>query len=291
MPRLFCGGISAPALLFGIVVVAAGIRTFAGAGKMKPEELVARHVASVGSEAARAAVRNRTVTGTASVFFRLGGRGQAEGTGTVVSEGRQVRLHLSFSSLEYPGEVLICNGNDADATQISAGVRSRLSDFLHTHKLIMTEGLLGGTLSTAWPLLDLAARHPRLEYAGLKKQEGRELHELRYRAAKGAGDLGIWLYFEPQTYRHVQTRYRLVVGSQMPVSYDQSPKMIESTYTLVESFGNFETVDGITLPRSYKLSLAVNQQTSTFMADWTLAVSAITSNQDLDPQLFSLPRK
>lgn len=291
MPRISCRDISAFSCLLGILICATAIWTLAKADKIKPEELVARHLASLGTEAARAAVHNRTVTGNTGIVFRLGGRGQAEGRGAIVSEGRQVRLHMPFSALEYPGEILVCNGSDADSGQVSAGVRSRLSDFLHNHKLIMTEGLLGGTLSTAWPLLDLAARHPKLEYDGLKKQEGRELHELRYRAARGAGDTSVWLYFDPATYRHVQTRYKLVVGPQMPASYDQSPKMTESTYTLVESFDNFEIVDGITLPRAYKLSLTVNQQTSTFLADWTLAVGTITHNQQLDPKMFSLPGK
>jgi hypothetical protein len=98
---------------------------------------------------------------------------------------------------------------------------------------------------------ELAARHPKLEYNGLKKQEGRELHELRYRAARGAGDTSTWLYFDPAAYRHVQTRYKLVVGPQMPAGYDESPKMTESTCTLVESFDNFEIADGITLPPAF----------------------------------------
>jgi hypothetical protein len=291
MPKISCRGISAVACLLGVFVCARVICPVTAADKIKPEELVAKHLDSIGTEAARAAVHNRTVTGNTGIVFRLGGKGQAEGRGAIVSEGRQVRFHMPFSALEYPGEILICDGNEVDAARISAGVRSRLSDFLYTHDLIMTEGLLGGTLSTAWPLLDLAARQPKLEYTGLKKHEGRELHELRYRASKGAADLRIWLYFDPKTFHHVQTQYKLVVGPPMPASYDQSSKMTESTYTLVESFDSFATVDGITLPHSYKLSLTVNQQTSTFLAEWTLAVSAISHNQKLDPQMFSLPRR
>jgi len=38
----------------------------------------------------------------------------------------------------------------------------------------LREGLLGGVLSAAWPLLRLAQQNPKLEYRGLKKMEGRQ---------------------------------------------------------------------------------------------------------------------
>src|SRR5258708_21716858 len=75
-----------------------------------------------------------------------------------------------------------------------------------THDLIFKQGLMGGTLSSAWPLLDLTARGPLLEYVGTKKVDNRLLHELKY-LPRGGSDLKIALFFEQDTFRHVRTAY------------------------------------------------------------------------------------
>jgi hypothetical protein len=271
------------AFLFGY-----SARTRARDNSMKPEELVQKHLISIGTPEARAAARNRVVGGTAEIIFRLGGKGQAQGKGNIVSEGQSIRLQMLFPALEYPGELLTFNGSKVEVDNISPGVRSRLADFVFTHDTILKEGLLGGTLSTAWPLLDLGDRQPKLEYTGIKKQEGKELHELKYKARKGGGDLQIWLYFDPETFRHVRTRYKLVITAPMGTRPDQSAQLQESTYTLTENFGDFLVVDGLTLPRAYKLNLTIQQQASTILTDWSITVSQILHNEQLDPHLFSV---
>ena len=47
-----------------------------------------------------------------------------------------------------------------------------------------------------------------MTFEGLKKIDGQELYDLRYRPHKGT-DLDINLYFDPETYRHVETVYTL----------------------------------------------------------------------------------
>src|SRR5207245_6897539 len=74
----------------------------------------------------------------------------------------------------------------------------------------MREGLLGGVLVTAWPLLDVQERKAKLTYQGIKKFEGREFQVIRYRPKKGT-DLAIRLYFEPETLRHAMTTYQVSI--------------------------------------------------------------------------------
>lgn len=45
--------------------------------KMKPRELVAKHLASIGAAEARAAIKNRVMNGRAQVVFRLGSSGSS----------------------------------------------------------------------------------------------------------------------------------------------------------------------------------------------------------------------
>ncbi len=96
--------------------------------------------------------------------------------------------------------------------------RSRLGNFLFLQEEVLREGLFGGVLSTAWPLLNTQIRTRSLKYEGLKKVDGQQLYDISYIPKKRfeSGDLSIHLYFDPETYRHVLTVYTATVlhGSQ-----------------------------------------------------------------------------
>ena len=78
---------------------------------------------------------------------------------------------------------------------------------LAANDVILRDGLLGGVLNAAWPLLALEARAARVSYEGLKKLDGRDLHRLCYRAKKGQNDLDVLIYLEPDTWRRLATVY------------------------------------------------------------------------------------
>lgn len=274
--RVFFSGSAA---CFGaILLVIAGLSVRGDARqKMKPEELVEKHLASIGTAEARAAARNRTVKGAAIVVFRPGPENRTTGNGVFVSEAKSVRLGLLFSALNYPGEDLAYDGNKFATGYVRPGVRSQLSEFVIAHDQLLKEGLMGGTLTTAWALLDVPGRQPRLEYNGLKKRSGKEYHELRYMARKGGGDIRMLMYFDPQTFRHVQTEYRFVRMGQ-----------VEIRYTLTEEFADFDVADSLTLPRGYKLRFTVEETAVNLMIDWSVAFDQIQHNQQLDPKTFIL---
>jgi hypothetical protein len=242
--------------------------------KMKPEELIAKHLASIGTPEAIAAVHNRTVKGTATVVFRPGPENKTTGTGVFISEDKKVRLSLLFPALNYPGEEFAFDGNKVSLGYVRPGVRSLFSEFIMANDFLVKEGLLGGTLSTAWALYDVAGRKPRLEYNGIKKRVGKDCHELRYMGRKGGGDARVLMYFDAQTFRHVETEYRVIIIGQT-----------EKRYTLTEAFDNFEAVDGLTLPRTYKLNLTIDE-TATSMIDWSVTFDQIQQNQQLDAKTF-----
>lgn len=49
---------------------------------------------------------------------------------------------------------------------------------------VIREGLLGGVLTTAWPLLNVDQRKAKLNFDGLKKIDGQEVYDLRYHPHK-----------------------------------------------------------------------------------------------------------
>ncbi len=273
------------ALAIGLLLVGSATSPSAAIEKMKPEDLVARHLESIGTTKERASIKTRIIAGTSQVIFRTTPPGQATGRAVLASEGTKNLIGMSFPSPVYPREELGFNGNSFGAAYVTPGVRSALGNFLMTHDLVFKQGLMGGTLSSAWPLLDLAARSPRLEYAGTKKLESRTLHALKY-LPRGGSDLQITLFFDQETFQHVRTEYERVIAA--PIGNRSSTRVEEREirYKMVEEFSDFKAEGGLTLPHNYKIKLAVDSQGGTFLADWVISLTQFAFNDRIDPNSF-----
>ncbi|HLE62282.1 MAG TPA: hypothetical protein VI750_04035, partial [Pyrinomonadaceae bacterium] len=256
-------------------------------GQMKAEEVVARHLESIGPAQARAAVTTRIIAGISQVMFRTPPPGQAVGRAVLASEGTKTLIGMSFPSPVYPREQLGFNGHSFVAAYSTPGVRSALGSFLMTHDLIFKQGLMGGTLSSAWPLLDLTSRNPRLEYAGTKELDHYKMHELKY-LPKGGSDLRISLFFDSDTFRHRRTEYERVIPASIGSRDYVNVQEREIRFKMVEQFSHFRLVNGLTLPHIYKIKLSVDSTGGTFLADWEITLTQFTFNEKIDPNSFSI---
>jgi outer membrane lipoprotein-sorting protein len=209
------------------------------AAELKPEDVIARHLDSIGNAEARKRVKSRVVQGTAQYKILVGGAGTLDGKAVMVSEGDKMRLLLKFENNDYKGEQFVSDGNRLEVAATTAQRnRSPLGDYIYTQNTAVHEGLFGGVLSTAWPLLDLDERKPKLSYEGLKTVDGHQAYMLRYKPKKGS-DQSIELYFDQETYRHVLTVYTLTIhphlgegtayqsagGSNVPVQMTQTSSL------------------------------------------------------------------
>jgi hypothetical protein len=256
--------------------------------KMKAEELVEKHLASIGKADALAAARTRAMSGTAQVTFRLPTSGLLAGKGNLLSDGKKVRVTMEFGALEYPVEQAAFDGEHITVGQIRPGQRSALGGFLYVHDVLLKDGLLCGSMTTAWALLDVAGRQAKLEYTGLKKIDGRQLHEMKYRSKKGAGDLQVALYFDPESFRHVATISKLVQPASMGRSPMESSGQRDILYQLKEDYSDFKEVDSLTLPHAYKLVYTMEGQNQTILVDYNLAMERVAHNQPIDPKYFAV---
>jgi hypothetical protein len=82
-------------------------------------------------------------------------------TAHIISRGRNVRVAHSVGEAGYHGEDLAFD-EAAPKSKIVFRSGSGLADFLADCRGAAEEGLIGGVLSTAWPLLDLHSRGARL---------------------------------------------------------------------------------------------------------------------------------
>src|SRR5262249_45272554 len=111
------------------------------------------------------------------------------------------------------------------------------------------------------------------------------------------------LFFDPETFRHVRTRYSFEIGARIGTR-ENSNQNTESYYSLTEDFDDFRAVDGLTLPHKYKLQLSI-QGTSgaavgspspaaqgaganpaSLLHDWTLTIKQIEHNTKIDDLIF-----
>jgi hypothetical protein len=257
------------------------------AADMKPEELVAKHLDSIGTAEARAALKSKVVQGKLIFKILVGGGGTVEGSWGRVSEQNKSNFVMRFGTGNYRGEQFVYDGNKTYiAADTASQRRSRFGDFVHSQDYIIREGLLGGELSTAWALLTLDQNQPHLNYGGTKKIDGHQALDLEYRSKKST-DMKIDLYFDPETFHHVKTVYAMSFSPTVGKSVVDSVNQQEIRYTIEERFSDFKTQDGITLPSSYSIEYTQELQSGhTEVYHWDMTADKVVDNAGLDPKNF-----
>lgn len=304
-------------LLIGAVVIGASIpgRVTKAVGvndKISVEEIVSKHLESIGNPGARTAMGARVIAGTTQVTFRSRGIAQADGAAVLASDGTKSMVTMKFDSSQYPYEKIGFDGNKVTAYQLHPGDYSSLGSFVRAAPEMFKEGLLGGTLSSAWALLDLSNRKVKMEVGGIKKVNERAAYELKY-SLRGGSDLRISMFFDVETFEHVRTVYKKEMSAQMSRgglgSTQRSPggasasgggrtsgtdrigegsaQQSNTTYELTEDFSNFKTEGGLTLPHTYKIQL-VQLGSATQTSDWVMTLVKFEFNLHLESKDFDV---
>ena len=265
-----------PSIILGLVL-AAVIPCAAKEPKLTSDAIISRHLDSIGSADARAAAVSRVSQGKVVFAEIIRHSLRMEGAATLLSQQRKHKCEFQFGNSQYPGEQFVFDGNQELVAMVDQTSRSRLGNFLFLQEEVLREGLFGGVLSTAWPLLNTQNTNPALKYEGLKKINGQQLHEISYVPKKRSesGELSIRLYFEPETYHHVLTVYTLTMLHGSQTIYDPN----QTTVIVEERFGDFQPVDGLTLPRHWDIRYRVEPQNFAEEYDWDVSLTQIGHNK------------
>ena len=277
--------------------------------KLGAGEILHRHLDSIAAPATLAAAKSRVIEATSVYRVLVGGTGEVAGKAVFVSDGNKLHILLKINAPQFTGEQFI---RDGDKTSVAATYqdksRSEFGTFLRGEDAPLREGLLGGVLTTDWPLLDLDAHKSKIHYLGLKNVDGSDLHAVAYQPRKGA-NLDITLYFDPQTFRHVRTVYTanqnvgLGQGGQndamappseiartTPNGADvNSARQQQTRYRIEERFSDFKTVDGFTLPSHYDLRYQEELQNGfTKVVEWEVTTTRVLNNIPVDARNFQI---
>lgn len=286
------------AVFFGAPIAGRVTEAVRVVDKMSVAEIVSKHLESIGPASSRTPAGGRVIGGTTQVTFRSRGIAQTNGGAVLASDGTKSMVTMKFDSSQYPYEKIGFDGSKVTSYQLPGAAYSNLGSFARANPAMFKEGLVGGVLSSAWPLLDLSARKVKLEYAGTKKVNSRELVEVRY-VPRGGSDLKISLFFDPETFQHVRTTYKKEMSAQMSrgglgstqTGVDRtgegSAGQSNTTYELVEEFSDFKIEGGMTLPHIYKIHLA-QQGSATQISDWVMTLVTFAFNQLLESKDFDV---
>lgn len=257
--------------------------------KLTPEEIVAKHLDSIGSADVRAKLKTMLTVGVVNVTTRTNrsGAGSLDGQVVIASEDTKQLLGMSFPSPDYPLEKFGYDGKDLTVGYIRAGARSRFGEFILNNSSVFKQGLVTGVLSTSWAIANIQRNGAKLQSAGTEKIDGRTAYKIRF-LPKNGSDMNITLYFDAENFRHLRSEYTRVVAARQSVSPDASINQREGRYTMMEDFSDFRKVGDMTLPNTYKLRITQDNQNITYTYEWLMKLSRFSVNQELPAGSFNV---
>ena len=260
-----------------------------GAKDTQENEIVSRSLDSIAPETARAATKSRVAQGHLKFSVLVGGSGGASGAFDLVSTGHKLNIVMQFGAGNWRGEQFIFDGSRTSVAKATSDHQySEFGEFVASQDFMLREGLLGGEFSTGWALQNLQSNGARLENLGRKKYRGKERIALQY-FSKHSTDMQVKLYFDPETNHHVATVYSMQRAPQATGDIRTSPSQREVRYTVEEQFSDFQTADGVTLPRHYDLQWTEELQTGgTRVLDFDVTGIQIKQDLALDPANFEV---
>ena len=266
----------------------------ASAQELTADQIIAKHLESIGPKDKLAAIKNQLIFSDATFTFK-GAVVTLRGKALILSEGQKNLWGMNFNSNDYPVDRFGFDGKDVKVGRPTPGVsHSLIGDFIYNNRSILRDGLLGGTLSSSWALLS-SDRKAKVSVEGKKVIDGKNLICLSY-SAKGGGDVLVKMYFDEKTFRHVRTEYTVVRNAAIGTSgVDSSASQSTITYRVYEDFSDFTKMGDLTLPKTYKITYSRTgtdpvsiRQHSNRDAEWTFTVTNINFNQALEPGSFSI---
>ena len=255
--------------------------------KIKAEEIVSRYLASIGPADKRALIKSFVAVGDVHVDYVTQKNQPANGRIVIASEGNKMFLGMKLNALDYSQEKILFDGKKVDVAIVRGGSRSVLGNFVQSYSVLVSQGLLGSALTTAWGLYGIDERRTKVSLAGTKKLDGKDVYALTINP-KGGGDLEITMFFDQETFHHVRTEYKRTSSAGIGRTIDESARQSETRLKLTEDFSDFKDFQGITIPNKYKLSYSVTGANGTTEIVWTCSLTEFAINQTLDPSTFEV---
>ncbi|MGE3466208.1 MAG: hypothetical protein AB7J13_04685 [Pyrinomonadaceae bacterium] len=256
-----------------------------GQVKLKAEEIIQKHLASIAPAEKLASVKSFVAVGEVKVEYVTQKNQAAEGRIVIASEGRKMFLGMQLNAADYPQEKFVFDGKKLSVSLVRAGNRSVLGNFVQSNGAIITQGMFAGPLATSWAFLSSGEPDYKVSTAGNKKIDGKETYAIRF-SPKGSIDVDVTMYFDQVTFHHVRTEYKRTSSASIGRTIDESARQNETRLRLTEDFSDFKEFEGLTVPHTYKITYSISGASSTEIL-YTSKFSEFAINQALAPASFA----
>jgi hypothetical protein len=274
-----------------LLVSAVFTQNTAKAPKLTAEEILAKHLASIGTPEAISAAKSRVFVGTTELYSKLVAIPEQQRTGQcqIAFDGDKYVYAAVFLITNYPYEKVAYDGKDLSYGNNQYG-RARLSGFLTANRFISKRAMLGGALNAGW-LLANPEKGVSFEYDGQSKDEG--YYKVKVNLSDSEGTI-VTLFFDPATFHHVRTEYKWSKSGLMtrsPSASTAGPTTLSSErgaspthQVLNEYFSNFSKAGELVLPLTYKIELETPSNTWS----WTNSIKDVYFNETLEASIFKI---
>ncbi|MEZ5345364.1 MAG: hypothetical protein R2681_07395 [Pyrinomonadaceae bacterium] len=255
------------------------------AEKITPGVLIERHLGSIGGPEELKKRRSFMAVGTVKAVFNINGKAQNTGRVVMASQSEKNMIGMKFENIEYQLEILGYDGENFSVGYARPGIRTPFGQFLLSNSKTFKSGIIGGSLSTSWELLNYDEKRGKLKFDGMKKFDGADHYRFSFNPAKGS-DLVIKMFFDALSYRHVRTEYERVVSPGTGRTIDDSARLSETRYKMVETFSDFRPEEGLTIPHGYRISLEMSNGSGAGRYEWQMSFDEFSFGQTFDISQF-----
>ncbi len=262
------------------------------ARELKVEEIISKHLASIGEAKKIKEVKNMMLLGSSEFESKLPQR-KSVGKLAIVSNDSNLLFISSFLSDSYPFEKIGHFGGKINLPFAIAGTRSPLGDFLFENPSVLENGLFSGSMSLKWLLLDKDFKKGKVRLAGTKKIDGIQTYMVDFFPRNASTDFKIRLYFDADKFLHIRSEYKEEFDGKAPEFPGSAPRSSGTmgqvngfSIQLTETFSDFKTFEGITLPSVSKIHYSGTSVKGVWEYDWAFKVSDVRFNQELKEDFF-----
>lgn len=276
--------------LFAVAVLCVVSTFTVKAQELKVEDIISKHLDSIGAKEKREEVKNLMALGTSEFESKLPSRKTA-GKAAIVSDADNLLFIVSLASKEYPFEKIGFFADKISLPFVTAGTRSPLGAYINDHSRILSEGLFTGSISSKWSLLNPQLKKGKLKSAGMKKIDGRKTYVLDYYLTGNSNEFTVRLFFDAETFQHLRTEYRHVIAPKQVIFGLSNEHRTGTEIAMTEQFGDFKDENGLSLPHTYKIKYMTASNSGTYEYNWSVTISQYLFNQKLIPNFFSFEDK
>ena len=259
--------------------------------KLDVEEILAKHIASIGTPEALAAARSRVLIGSTILSRKSRANDKAgvpkvSGTAQFASFGEMSLFAIVFQSNAITREQFAYDG-DKVTFSFPGEIATDLKDLAKSHSWVIKDGLFAGTLSSGWILLNSKAVMARLQNAGVEKLAGRDCYKIKYTPITGDYEPRVIIYIDAENFHHLQTEYEYRSSVATPPELGNLRLSYSFLSTWTEKFSDFRKEGELVLPHDYALNAAVAaDMTKPESTQWDIVFQTFYFDQVLEPSLF-----